>query len=187
MPRRKKYAFSKKIKELTPAESHKKVRALLKEKKKMRTADKVPGNLIFTYYNAKDKSQTYDRTPLILILRYNNGTHLLGLNFHWIPLSMRLRLIKDIILMNKNNIKNDRPLQFSYKQLKPMLKSLGYAPCIRLYINKRMSITGVIIPPERLMEVARLKTETFTKGRYSAAQLFQMAKNAGKRRNSRKK
>jgi hypothetical protein len=181
MARKKKYAFSKKISELTPAESVKKVRALLKEKKKMRTADKVPGNLIFVNYNAKDKTQTYDRTPLILIFRYN-GRHLLGLNFHWIPLSMRLRLIKDIILMNKNNIKNDRPLEFSYQQLKPMLKSLGYAPCIRLYISRRMSITGIVIPPDRLMEVARLKTETFTKGRYSAEQLFQMARNSAKKK-----
>ena len=82
--------------------------------------------------------------------------------------------------MNEQNIKKNKPLKFSYDDLKPMLKSLGYSPCIRLYINKRISNTGVIIPPERLMEVARLKTETFTKGRYSASQLFQMAKKRGK-------
>ena len=84
--------------------------------------------------------------------------------------------------MNEKNIKNNKPLEFSYMQLRPMLKSLGYAPCIRLYINKRISGTGVVIPPERLMEVARLKTETFTAGKFSASQMFQRAKAAGKRK-----
>jgi hypothetical protein len=56
-----------------------------------------------------------------------------------------------------------------------MLKSFGYAPCIRMYINKRFASNGVVIPPERLVEIALLRTETFTKGKYSAAQLFRMA------------
>ena len=171
--------MAKKIQELSPSQSLKKVKELLKERKKMTKKDVRPGNLLFTFYNAKDKEQTYDRTPLVLILK-RNSSHTLGLNFHWIPLSMRLNLIKTIIRMNEQNIKRNRPLEFSYNQLKPMLKSLGYAPCIRLYINKRISGTGVVIPPERLFEVARLKTETFTQGRYSASQLFQMAKKRGK-------
>lgn len=141
----------------------------------------VPGNLLFTFYDAKHKENTYDRTPLVLTLK-RSSRYTLGLNFHWIPLSMRLNLIKTIIRMNEKNIKNGKPLQFSYNDLKPMLKSLGYAPCIRLYINNRLSKTGVVIPPERLFEVARLKTETFTKGRYSASDLFQMARKRGKSR-----
>lgn len=173
--------LTRKVKELSPSQSLKKVKELLKERRRMKARDIVPGNLIFTFYNAKDKKQTYDRTPLILVLK-RNGNHTLGLNFHWIPLSMRLNLIKQIIMMNSKEIKNGEPLRFSYEQLRPMLKSLGYAPCIRLYINKRISGTGVVIPPERLMEVARLKTETFTQGRFSASQMFQMAKKRGRRR-----
>lgn len=169
------------VKELTPSQSYKKVKDLLKERRKMTSKDMIPGNLIFTFYDAKDKEQTYDRTPLVLILR-RNARYTLGLNFHWIPLSMRLNLIKHVVKLNEKNIANNRPLEFSYKQLRPMLKSLGYAPCIRLYINKRISSTGVVIPPDRLMEVARLKAETFTSGRYSASQLFQMAKAAGKKK-----
>jgi hypothetical protein len=170
-----------KVQELSPSQSLKKVKDLLKERRRMHKGDLIPGNLVFTFYNAKDKEQTYDRTPLVLILK-RNGSHTLGLNFHWIPLSMRLNLIKAIIQMNAKEIKRGEPLRFSYEDLKPMLKSMGYAPCIRLYINKRLSGTGVVIPPERLMEVARLKTETFTKGRYSASQLFQMARRRGRGR-----
>jgi hypothetical protein len=177
-----------KIKELTPVQSMTKVKELLKERRRLTSENIVPGNLIFTYYNAKDRESTFDRTPLILILKHGRS-HTLGLNFHWIPLSMRINLIKHIIGLNKKNIENNKPLEFNYSDLKPILKSLGYAPCIRLYINRRLSKMGVVIPPHRLVEVARLKTETFTKGRYSATQLFQMAraKSAGKKRNKRNK
>lgn len=173
----KKSGLTKKIKELSPSESLAKVKDLLKERKKMSKKDMIPGNLIFTLYDAKDKIQTYDRTPLILVLR-RNGTHTLGLNFHWIPLSMRLTLVKIIIKANTENIKAGKPMQFSYKELRPLMKKLGYAPCIRLYINKRLSTTGVVIPPDRLLEVSRLKTETFTKGKYTAAQMFAMARSS---------
>ena len=147
----------------------------------MTKKDMIPGNIFFTFYDAKYKENTYDRTPLVLVLR-RNRSHTLGLNFHWIPLSMRINLIKAIVAMNEKNIKNNKPLEFSYETLKPMLKGLGYAPCIRLYINKRIGSTGVVIPPDRLMEVARLKTETFTNGKYSAEQLYVMARKAGKSR-----
>jgi len=175
-----------KVKELSPTQSYAKVKDLLKERRKMTRNDMIPGNLIFTFYDAKYKENTYDRTPLILVLK-RGRSHTLGLNFHWIPLSMRLNLIKYIIKLNEKNIAKNKPLGFSYKELKPMLKSLGYAPCIRLYINGRISSTGVVVPPERLMEVARLKTETFTKGRYSASQLFQMARAAGKKKTGAKR
>lgn len=168
------------IKELSKKDSIAAAKELIKERKKLSGKDLIPGNLIFGYYSAKDKTQTYDKTPLMLILRRNN-THTLAINFHWIPLAMRLNLIRSIITMNEKEIKRGSPLNFSYAKLRPMLKSLGYAPCIRLYINKRMSNRGVVIPPDRLTEVARLKSETFTNGRYSASQLFQMAKRKKKR------
>lgn len=171
----------RKIKELTPEQSYQKVKDLLKEKKKLTKKDCAPGNLLFTLYDAKYQEYTFDRTPLVLILR-RNATHTLGLNFHWILPSMRLNLIFHIIKINRKNIEKGKPIQFEYSQLKPLLKSLGYAPCIRLYINKRFAQNGVVIPPERLVEVALMKTETFTNGKFSAAQLFKMANKRGKTR-----
>ena len=169
----------RKIQELSPQESFLKVRELIKGKAVLRKKDLIPGNLIFTFYDAKYPEFTYDRTPMVLILG-SNKFHTLGLNFHWIPTSMRMNLIYHIIKINRKNIEANKPIEFEYRQLKPMLKALGYAPCIRLYINKRFAKKGVIIPPPRLVEVARLKTETFTKGKYSAQQLFKMARKKGK-------
>lgn len=165
-------------------DSNKYFKKLLKEKKQLTKKDLIPGNTIFFAYNAKYKDEIYDKTPVSLILR-RNKTHTLGLAFHWIPYNMRLSLIKYIMRVNKENIKKGKPLDFSYKDLKPRLKSLGYAPCIRLYINKRMSRNGVVISPDRLF-IARLRTETFTGGRYTADQLYKKAVNKSNKRKRKK-
>lgn len=169
----------KKIKELSPQESLQMVKDLLKRKRSIVGKELKPGHLFFAVYDAKDKTQTYDRTPFVLILR-RNASHTLGLNFHWVPLSMRINLIMIIMKLNAYNIRERKSLNFDYKQLRPMLKSLGYAPCIRMYINSRFSPTGVVIPSHQMMEMARLRTETFTSGKFSAQQLFAIARKRAK-------
>jgi len=178
--------FFRKLKELPQRLSNLKVQELLKERQRIKSKHFIPGFIIFTSYNAKFKENTYDKTPLVLVLK-RGTSHTLGLNFHWIPFRMRLKLIKIILKLNKTNIKQNKPIVFNYGELKPLLKGLGYAPCIRLYINKRFSPSGVIIKPERLLEVARLKAETFTQGRYSAEQLYAKALTAGKKKSKVKK
>ena len=172
--------MAKKVKQLTPRGSMRKVKTLIKEKKRLDKRHFVPGNLLFYKYDAKDKTQVYDKTPLVLILK-RGRSHTLGLNFHWAPFQMRINLIKHILGMNEKNIREGKPLEFSYEKLKPMLKSLGYAPLIRLYINKRISRTGVVIPPERLVEVARLRTETLSGG-VSAETIYKKIRKAAKKR-----
>ena len=75
---------------------------------------------------------------------------------------MRMKLIYAILKLNSRNIKDQKPLEFSYKQLKPFLKRFNYAPCVRLYIRKRFAPKGAVIPPEHLVKVARLDTAVFT-------------------------
>jgi hypothetical protein len=170
--------------EFSVKESNKYVRELLKEKRKLTKRDMIAGNIIFFRYNAKFKEFVYDTTPFVLILR-SNKTHTLGLNFHWIPYSLRIGLIRHIMKLNKVNIKNNKPLEFSYQQLKPRLKGLRYAPCIRLYINRRISSIGVVVSPDRLF-IARLRTESFTAGKYTANQLFLMALKKFKNQSKKK-
>lgn len=170
----------KQIKELTPTQSIKMVKSLLKNKESLSRKNFQPGRLLMYHYDAKDKDQTYDRTPLVLILR-TGKIHTLGLNFHWLPVSMRVSLIKHILKVNKHNIAKGSELQFTYTDFKPMLRKYGYAPCIRLYINNRISPKGTVIPPENLVEVARLKSETFTRGKYSAEQLYKKATSQAKK------
>lgn len=131
------------------------------------------GNLLIMRYYAKDTKKVFDVQPMVLILSVNDS-HMLGLNFHWIPFKMRIWLIRYIIKVNKERIRKGERIKFDYKKVKPFLKKMKYAPCIRLYIRKRIGSSGVVIPPERLIEVAPLKTEIFTHG-VQAEKMYELA------------
>lgn len=152
-----------KVKELSVEETKKEARELVKHVKKLGPRDFKPGNIVFGKYNAKYKQLIYDKTPLMMVLRLSPG-HILGLNFHWLPYAFRIHLVKKIIEMNAKNIKANKPLEFSYKQLRPFLKKFGYMPCIRCYITSRWRRSGVSIPPTNLLGMARLNMETFNGG-----------------------
>lgn len=145
--------------QLSKGDSKKLLKELLRSAKRFRK-DLIPGNLILTMYDAKYKAP-YDARPLFLVLA-KNSHHVLGLNFHWLPVNMRMKLIYAILKLNSKNIKEKKPLVFSFKQLKPFLKRFNYAPCVRLYIRSRFAPKGVVISPENLVKVARLDTAIFT-------------------------
>lgn len=149
------------VRQLSKTASRKKVRELIAQKKALASTDLRPGNILFTAYNAKDKSLPFDRTPLFLILR-SSKSYVLGLNFHWIPYTMRVWLVQYIIRQNKQNIRHERKLDFSYRKLKGLLKKLKYSPCIRLYIVQRLGPKGTVIDPKDLKDVCTLDTSTFT-------------------------
>ena len=171
---------AKKTVSMTVKQSIEYIKKLFKIKTTLTNKDFKPGTILTFNYNAKDKTQTYDKTPLVLVLRRNN-IHTLAINFHWAPTSMRVFLVNIILEKNKKNIEKGLPLDFSYKELKPLLKRIGFAPVIRLYINSRISSKGVVIPSSDLMHAARLKSETFTQGKMSAEQLYKKALKASKK------
>ena len=174
-------------KEMTQAQSKLSAKELIKTKKRLNNKDFVAGSTLFLSYNAKFKEFTFDATPLVLVLRHS-ARYTLGLNFHWLPFMMRQGLVLQILQMNKYNIDNDKPLVFSYEQLKPFLKKFGYAPVIRLYINTRFSKKGVVIPSVKLPALAKMRGETFMQGKVTSSEIFKQvnksAKKAKKKTNS---
>lgn len=151
------------IKQLDAKQSAAQIRKFLKSLVKLDSSSFTPGNLLIYRYNAKDKSAMYDKRPMVLVLAATKR-HVLGLNFHWIPFSMRIWLVRYILKQNKARIRRGEKIVFGYKKIKPLLKKMGYAPCIRLYIRaqRRISPNGVVLPPERLIEAAQLRMEMFT-------------------------
>ena len=145
--------------QLSKSDSKKMLKELIRNSKNVQKY-LVPGNLILTMYDAKYEAP-YDARPLFLVLA-KNSTHVLGLNFHWLPISMRMKLIYAILKLNSKNIKAKKPLVFSFKQLKPFLKRFNYVPCVRLYIRDRFAPKGAVISPEDLVKVARMDTAIFT-------------------------
>lgn len=161
------------VKELSKEQSLAKLKQLVRRQFKLQTKDFKVGNVIFMRYHAKCKERQFDKTPLMMVLRVSRR-YTLGLNFHWIPFSMRMWLVRYIIKENKENIRNNKPLEFSYRKIRPLLKKMAFVPCIRLYINKNISKSGTVIPPSQLIEVATLKMESFTN--VPSEKLYNLAK-----------
>ena len=149
-----------KIKEYTVEESKKRASAYLKNGKQLR--EFKPGTIFLGRYDAKDKKQVYDKRPLVIILKVR-GKYILGLNFHWIPYTFRIKIVKIIHDANKDNIKNHKPLVFSDSLASKVIKSnKAYKKCLRLYIRNLFG-KGTLIKPDYLLDVARLNNAIFSK------------------------
>lgn len=142
-------------------------------KRVLKRSDFKTGKYVFFSYNAKHKEFVYDKNPLVLVISTSKG-YTLGINFHWLPISIRVRLI--------NMVRKEEDLRkiMRYKSLRP---------CIRLYINKRISRQGISLSNEEVPIVARMRMESFTGGIPSET-LYRMAiekymKSKAKKRNNR--
>ena len=162
-------------KELTPKESMEMLKNLIKTEKGAIQNKLKPGVLLTFVYDAKFKEFDYDRTPLVMVLSAT-GKYMLGCNFHWLPSSRRQTLVQYILDENERRIRKKLPLQMTYKKLRAAMKGIGAFPVVRLYIRKRMSPKGVIVPSELLMQAAKMKTETFTQGKANSTTLWTRAK-----------
>jgi hypothetical protein len=121
-----------------------------------------PGMVMFFRYDAKHKEYTYDKYPITLIF-WKKGNYMLGLNFHWVEAHARIRLIQAIIKVNTHNGKINYPLKFDYRKLLPHLKGKAFSKCVRLYIRSKIRSVGVIVQPDNLMDVARLRLAQFVR------------------------
>lgn len=119
------------------------------------------GTMIIYRYSAKDKTMIYDKTPCNIVL-WRTKTHTLCVALHWAPLGLREKIIDYIYSFNKSNITENKPLEITYKQMKPFLKKAGGIPIIRLYINSRMSKHGVIVPSDKMKIASKYSNESFS-------------------------
>jgi len=161
--------------ELTPKESVEMLKNMIKKNKVSIQKELKPGALVTFVYDAKDKDNIYDRTPFVMVLS-TTSKYLLGINFHWMPISKRQILVNYILHRNRKRIRMKKPLRITYRELRATVKSIGVFPVIRLYIRGRMSKYGVRVPDELLSQAAKMKTETFTGGKANSTTLWTRAK-----------
>lgn len=78
------------------------------------------GHIYLFSYKAKtypERLKYYDKYPLVLILhKYDNG--FLGLALHYLPPKTREFFIKKLLIKNLNNLKNGKPVQLEYWDIK---------------------------------------------------------------------
>ena len=134
------------------------MKKLIDKPVKLKKSDFYPGALIMYAYDAQDKSRAYDGRPLCFVLG-RSGKYTLGLNLHWMPKKLREKVMDGVLRRNKANVKKGRRLTLNYRMVKALVKGLG--PVVRLYINKRISPKGVVVPSYQYYKVIDLKSEHF--------------------------
>ena len=132
------------------------------------------GRLNMFIYDPKLKKTLpyYDTFPLVLPLEdYNDG--FLGLNFHYLPIPLRMRLLDKVVDFS-NNTKFDRTtrLNVSYNALK---RSKIIKPTIKRYLAGRVKSRFRRIDADEFTVATLLPVARFKKG--SQAEVYKDSRN----------
>ena len=117
-----------------------------------------PGTMLFYSYNPKDQESPYDKTPLVIVIA-TNSQHMLGINLHWAPVELRKKILKLFLQANRNNIKQQKPLEMTKALSREMYRLCK--PIFRKYIIKRISRRCAVIPHTEMGYVINLRAEHF--------------------------
>ena len=141
-------------------------RALLRNKDLiLKKGEPVIGKMGVFFYDPKHKATLpyYDRFPLVVIIGPAEGGFL-GLNLHYLPPTLRARLLDGLLDMT-NNKKYDETTRFqaTYQMLKKSSKTKYFAPCVKHYLDKHMRSQFSVINPSEWETVAFLPIADFKK------------------------
>lgn len=106
-----------------------------------------------------DMLSYYDTKPLIYMLDISSKYYL-GLNFHWLSRSARIKLLNKMLKKDPIDFENDNPLTYRYPDTKSYLGKHAYA-VIRLYIKSNIKKKIVRIPNIEMVNVINLRSEKF--------------------------
>lgn len=123
------------------------------------------GKMYFAYYDPKHKKTLpyYDTFPLIIpIKRYSDG--FLGLNLHYLPPTLRARLLDSLYdLLNDTSIDERKRFIISYNILNSAAKHRYFQPCVKRYLGKHFRSRFVKIQHQNWTAAVFLPVESFEK------------------------
>lgn len=106
-----------------------------------------PGHFCFFFYSAKGYQEGslpyYDTSPMSLILSAGGGM-VQGLNFHYLPLHLRVQLFQQILDIEGGSLSDVRKLSATYETIKAMGNL--YKPCLKNYLLNRVKSQAVWVP-----------------------------------------
>ena len=121
------------------------------------------GGLYTFIYNpkTKDKLPYYDIVPLVIPVSYTeNGFY--GLNFHYLSLKDRNKLLNIILPLSNEKEKNTQKKKVSYAQLVSLANSI-WSPCCKRYLWSHIRTKFVHIPQEDWYEIIKMPVISFQK------------------------
>jgi len=123
------------------------------------------GNMFFMIYDPKTKDQLpyWDKFPLVLpIEMYGDG--FLGLNFHYLPLNLRVKLLDSLYdLTNNNRFDETTRFKASYSLLSGAARFKAFEPCIKRYLSSHIQSRMIAIEPDKWDIAIFLQTQNFQK------------------------
>tara|TARA_R110000772_G_scaffold107704_1_gene210277 strand:+ start:1609 stop:2220 length:612 start_codon:yes stop_codon:yes gene_type:complete len=124
-----------------------------------------PGDMFLFAYDPKTKEQMpyYDRYPLVVVLDVTK-TGFLGLNMHYLP-PLQRSILMSMLYQTLNNTEFDETTRIMarYKQLKAMSGHPYYKPCVKRYLNNKLTSSLINIHPAEWDMVVMLPLERFFK------------------------
>lgn len=120
------------------------------------------GHLYLYRYDPKHKATLpyYDSVPLMIPIKYYPDG-VLGLNLHYLPQSMRTKLL-DMLTKSFGSGNNENMyLRISYDKLNALSKAKMFAPCIKRYLYSHMKTPPTRIPHSEWQNASLLPTAKF--------------------------
>lgn len=105
------------------------------------------GRFCFFFYSAKGYQEGtlpyYDTSPMSLILGAH-GKYVEGLNFHYIPLDLRVKLFQEILAIEGGFLSDQQKFTATYETI----KAVGnlYKPCYKQYLLSHIKSQAVWVP-----------------------------------------
>lgn len=121
-----------------------------------------PGHFCFFFYSAKGYAEGtlpyYDTSPMSLILSGGGGM-VQGLNWHYLPLPLRVQLFQQILAIEGGNLSDQRKFTATYETIKAMGNL--YKPCIKNYLLTHVKSQAVWVPMDSALIATFLPVANF--------------------------
>jgi len=158
--------FKNKIRELRNPQ--KLIQPITKEKHRFtRNTDVrkfLMGGLYFFVYDPKGKADLpyYDRFPLVMPLK-KESDGFIGLNFHYLPLSYRIRFMKKLLPLALYDGDDIRRIRITYDILSASSRYKEFKPCIKKYLIPHIKSRILKVEPDEWDTALFLPVHQFRK------------------------
>ena len=155
--------------------------SLMKEDPIQIRNQQVIGSMYMFFYDAKHKETLpyYDKFPLVIVLQEAPGGFL-GLNLHYLPLSLRAKFL-DALLDTANNNRYDNSTKFriTYDTLRSVARMKYYKPCIKHYLASQVRSKFAKVPAPEWEIATFLPTADFVSNnkQYNVNKVYKDSRN----------
>lgn len=146
--------------------------SLMKEEPIQLASRFAPGAMFMFFYDPKLKKTLpyYDSFPLVIVVdKAKDG--FLGLNLHYLPPTLRAKLLDSLMdITTDNKFDDNTKFELSYSLLKRAAKYKYFKPCIKHYLSAHVRSRFALVPAPEWEIAAFLPTADWQKA--SASQVY---------------